>query len=268
MSDWILSTVDLDVLAELSLLPSLPYPLEVPSPGVTLDERRRHVEAVCGNLVDRGLVQGAELAVDLREALNLLVTGEFVIDGRFSIGQSFDLVGVVRDDQAALAVQTGDTIRLSLVPDHALAGIIVELLPAARKLVGNSTSIPYEAFTKALTAITRSGDFSEFEQILGQAGVRDSDVRLLAELTRAEGVAAQFGVAIRAPTTDVYRERRVWTWYVTNAGGVLLGPDSPDSPAWTTLVPADPTRVGQYLRGALYDLRYGRDSHWRESRVL
>lgn len=268
MPDWTLSIVDIDVLVEMSLLPSPPYPLEVPSPGETFDKRRRHVDMVRAALASRGLVQGTNIAGDLREALTLLVTGELVIDGRFSIGQPLDVVGVVRDDQAALAVQTDDKVRLSLVPDHVLTGMIVDLLPASRKLAGNSTSVPHAALTRALTAITRSGDFFEFEQILGQAGVRDQDVRLLAELARAKGAAAQFGVALRTPTTDVYRKRRVWTWYTTNAGGVLLGLDSADSPTWTTLVPADPARVGQYLRDALHDLRYGRDSHWRESRVL
>jgi hypothetical protein len=260
--------VDIDVLVELSGLPTPPYPLEVPSPGVTFDERRRHVEEVRADLAVRGFVQGADLSGDLGEALNLLVTGELVIDGRFSIERPLDLVGVVRGGQAALAVQTGDTIQLSLVRDHALIGMIVDLLPPARKLPGNSTNIPHEAFTRALAVITQSGDFLEFEQVLGQAGVRDSDVRLLAELVRAEGAAAQFGVAFRPPTTDVYQERRVWTWYATNAGGVLLCLDSADSPVWTTLVPADPARVGQYLREALHDLRYGRHSHRRKSRVL
>jgi hypothetical protein len=98
----------------------------------------------------------------------------------------------------------------------------------------------------------------EFERILTRAGARGSDLRLLAELVRAEGTAAQFGVAVRTPTTDVYRQRRVWSWYARQAGGVLLGLDSSDSPVWTTLVPADTARVGQYLRDALNGLRYGR----------
>jgi hypothetical protein len=265
---WTLSTVDIDVLVELSVLPAPPYPLDVPSPGVTFDERRRHVAAVRADLADRGLVHGTEPVGDLGEALTLLATGELVVDGRFSTDRPFDLVGVVRGEQAALAMQTGDTVQLSHVHDHALIGMIVDLLPPARKLAGNSTCIPHEAFTRALTAIARSGDFVEFERILGQAGVRDPDVRLLTELVRADGAAAQFGVATRTPATDVYRERRVWTWYATDAGGVLLGLDSRDSSAWTTLVPADPARVGQYLRNALHDMRYGHDAHRRESRVL
>jgi ESX secretion-associated protein EspG len=255
---WDLSTVEMDVLVETLRLPSLPYPLEVPSPGVTFDDRRRHVEAVLADLAGRGLVR-TDLTGDLGVAIELLASGELVIDGRLAVGRPLDLVGALRGDQAALAVQTGDTVRVSLVHERDLVRLIVDMLPPLRRLTGNSKSIPHEALTNALTAFAESGDYFEFERILTQAGVRDQDVRLLAGLVRAGSAAAQFGVALRTPTTDAYRERRVWAWYATEAGGVLLSNDSTGSPAWTTLVPADPARVGQYLRDALYALKYGRD---------
>jgi hypothetical protein len=237
----------------------LPYPLDVPSPGESVDERARHVEMVLADLARRGLVQGAGLAVDLADALDLLVSGEIVIDGRLALGRPLDLVGVVHNDRAVLAVQAGDTVQVSLVHDRDLVQSIVALLPAARRLTGNSMTIPYEAFTRALTTFVDTGDSFEFEQILAQAGVRGQDVQMLAGLAQAGSVAAQFGVARRTPTTDVYRERQVWTWYAAEAGGVLLSHDSNDSPTWTTLTPADPARLGQYLGKALYTLRYGSD---------
>lgn len=253
--------MDLDVLVETLRLPSLPYPLEVPSPGVTFADRRRHVAGVLADLAGRGLVRGAGLAGDLGVALDLVACGELVLDGRLALGQPLDLVGALRGEQAALAVRTGDTVRVSLVHERDLVRLIVDLLPPSRRLTGNSKSIPYEALTNALTAIAESGDYVEFERILTRAGVRDQDVRLFAGLVRAGSAAAQFGVALRTPATDAYRERRVWAWYATEAGGVLLSNDSTDSPAWTTLVPADPARVGQYLRDALYALKYGRDQN-------
>lgn len=241
-----MSTVDVDLLVEALALPSLPYPLETPSPGITVDERRRLVAEA-----------RAELTNSLADALELLALGQLVVDGRLAVDHQLDLVGVVRGTQAVLAVQTGDTIQLSLVHDSVLLGMITGLLPEVRQLNGSSTSIPRDALTAALTAASHSGDLAEFEQRLTQAGVRDQDVRVLAELVRANGIAAQFGVGIRTPATDVYRERRVWTWYATEAGGVLLSLGSSDAPAWTTLVPADPARVGQYLGSALYALKYG-----------
>jgi EspG family len=267
--NWDLSTADMDVLVETLRLPSLPYPLEVPSPGETFDDRRRHVAAVLADLAGRGLVHGTDLTGDLGVALELLASGERVIDGRLAVGQPLDLVAALRGDQAALAVQAGDTVRVSLVHDRDLVRLIVGMLPPLGRLTGNSTSIPYEPLTNALTTIAESGDHFEFERILVRAGVRDQDLQLLAGLVRAGSAAAQFGVALRTPATDVYRERRVWAWYATEAGGVLLSNDSTDSPAWTTLVPADPARVGQYLRDALYALKYGRDqNHAGGARVV
>ncbi|HEX6354039.1 ESX secretion-associated protein EspG [Actinophytocola sp.] len=73
-------------------------------------------------------------------------------------------------------------------------------------------------------------------------------------LAGAGSAVARFGITAR---TRADRDRRVWTWYASQAGGVLAGPDSWDSPVWTTLVPADSARVGQYLGNELYDLRYG-----------
>lgn len=253
--------MDMDVLVETLRLPSLPYPLEVPSPGVTFEDRRRHVEAVLADLAGRGLVRGSDLTSDLGVALDLVASGELVIDGRLAVGQPLDLVGALRGDRAALAVQAGDTVRVSLVHDRDLVRLIVDLLPPLpplRRLARNSTSIPHEALTNALTAIAESGDFLEFERILTQADVRDQDVQLLAGLVRAGSAAAQFGVALRTATTDAYRERRVCAWYATEAGGVLMSHDSTESPAWTTFIPADPARVGQHLRDALYALKYGR----------
>lgn len=236
---------------------------------MTFDDRRRHVEAVLADLTGRGLVRGAALTGDLGVALDLVATGELVIDGRLTVGQQFDLVGVLRGDQAALAVQAGDTIWVSLVHERDLVRLIVDMLPPLRRLTGNSKNIPHEAFTNALAALAESGDYFEFERILAQTGVHDQDVRLLAGLVRSGSAAAQFGVALRTPATDAYRQRRVWTWYATEAGGALLSNDSTDSPAWTTLVPADPARVGQYLRDALYALKYGRDQdHTGGARVV
>lgn len=238
---------------EALALPSLPCPLTMPSPGVTFEERRRHVDAVLADLAARGFGPGDALC----DALVLLARGEFVIDGRLMVDRPLDLVGAVSGDRAALAVQAGDVVRVSLVPDSALTGLIVDLLPEVGQLAGNSTAMPHGAFVRALADIARTKDFIEFERILTDAGVRGSDVRLFAELVRGGSAAAQFGVAVRAPATDSFRHRRVWTWYASDAGGVLLGLDSRASPSWVTLVPAAPARVGQYLGDELYDLRYG-----------
>ncbi len=249
MPSWTLSTVDIEVLAETLALPPLPFPLDVPSPRATSEERR-HLDAVRADLADRGLVAGGALG----DALVLLACGEFLIDGRLAVGRQLDLVGAVRGERAALAVRSGEAVQVSLVHVGSLTDRIVDLLPSVRQLPGNSTTMPHDALVRALRSITRDGDLREFERILTEAGVRDTDMRLLAELVRDEGATAQFGVAARKSGTDSVPKRRVWTWYASEAGGVLFGFDSP---AWTSVVPASPRRVGQFLGRALYELRYG-----------
>jgi len=249
---WVLSEVDLDVLVELTRSPDLPYPLQLGSPGVTFDERRRHVEGARTGLVARGLVDGLDPVADLRHALSLLTSGELVLDGRIA---SARLVGVVRGDEAVLAVQTGETVRLSLMPDQLLVSMITEWLPPVPRRAGNSTAVPREAVMRALTAVAESGDHGELGRVLVEAGIREPDVRTLTELVRGKGVAAQFGIARRSAATDTYRERRVWSWYATRAGGLLMSCDTADP--WASLVPADPARVAEYLGDALYELRYG-----------
>lgn len=243
MSSWTLSTVDMEFLVDALSLPSLPYPLGSPSPGIAFDERRRLVESVRADLAGRGLSSEGTLG----DALVLLAFGELVVDGRLTVGRQVDLVGVVRDDRAALAVRSGDSVRIDLVRDDALTDLIVELLPAMPPLRGNTADVRHHALAKA---ISRIGDLREFERVLADAEARGTDGRLLA--------GAQFGVAVRTPATDAYRDRRVWIWYASDAGGVLLGHDANDPPRWTTLVPAAPERVGHCLSETLYDLRYGR----------
>lgn len=248
MSSWHLSTVDMNFLVEALSLPPLPYPLGAPSPGMTFDERRRLVERVRADLANRGLTSDGTLG----DALVLLAFGEVVIDGRLTAGGEVDLVGAVRDDLSALVVRTDATVRVDLVDACALTDVIVGLLPATPQPPGNPATVPHEALARALAA----SDSRDLERLLADADAGDTDARLLADLLRTDD-AARFGVAARAPATDAYRDRRVWTWYASAAGGVLVSHDSDEAPTSTTLVPAAPARVGRCLSDALCGLRHG-----------
>jgi hypothetical protein len=144
---WKLSTVDIQLLVDALSLPPLPYPLETPSPGEELDERRRLVEPVRADLVARGLSANGTLG----DALVLLAVGELVIDGRLIAGPEVDLVSTVWGDRAALAVRNGDTVRVDLVDDSAVTDLIVDLLPAMPQLPAISV-LPHEAVATALAA--------------------------------------------------------------------------------------------------------------------
>ncbi|HEV2779014.1 MAG TPA: ESX secretion-associated protein EspG [Actinophytocola sp.] len=251
-----MSTIDMAVLAEVLRLPLFPYPLEVPTSGVTVDEHHRHVEAVLAGLVERGFVHGSTVAVDLSYALDLLASGELVVDGRLVVGHQCDLVGTVREGHAALAVRTGDAVQIGLMPSRYLVQSIVKLLPDVPPLRGSSLTIPAESFTRALAVAAQTVGSSETYEFFTEAGIRSQDAQTLASIVRTTGVAAQFGVSFRKPLVDLHQKRKTWTWYATEAGGIVLTHDSNERPTWTTLTPADPTRVGDYLDEALYALKY------------
>ncbi|MGB3437356.1 MAG: ESX secretion-associated protein EspG [Actinophytocola sp.] len=256
----------MDVLVETSRLPPLPYPLEIPVTGDTVGARRRHVASMAAVLAERGLMEDGEVVPGLRNALQLLASGELVLDGRLGGPRPADIVAVVRRDRAVVAVQTGDSVRLDRVPDHAVVGMVVDLLPATRQLQGGSTAIRQDTLDAALSSAVDSGDIGELTRVLRDGGVRDRDVHMVADLARSDGMAAQFGVALRNPATERYRERGVWSWYATKSGGVLLCLDQDGTPPWTTFVPADPARVGRYLQDALDARKHARHTTPREAR--
>jgi hypothetical protein len=263
---WTLSTTDVDVLVEVAGLPPLPYPLEIPATGDTVGGRARHVAAVSAALAERGLVEDGEVVPGLRNALNLLASGGLVLDGRLGAPVNADLVAVVRRDRAVLAVQKGDSVRLGWVSGHDVVGVVVDMLPATRQLQGGSITVRQDLLSAALAAATEAGDLDELTRVLRDCGVRDRDVRVIAELAASDGMTAQFGVAFRNPETERYRERGVWSWYATQSGGVLLCLDQEGTPPWTTLVPADPARVGRYLQDALDARKHGHHTTTGEAR--
>jgi hypothetical protein len=263
---WTLSTADIDVLVEILRLPPLPYPLDIPAAGDTVAARRRHVASISAVLAERGLVVDGEVVPALRNALHVLASGGLVLDGRIGGSRPADLVAVARRDRAVVAVQTGDSVRLDRVSDHAVVGMVVDLLPATRQLQGGSTAIRQDTLTAALSAAVDSGDVGDMTRVLHDGGVRERDVRMIAELAGADGMTAQFGVAFRNPATDRYRERGVWSWYATQSGGVLLCLDQEGTPPWTTFVPADPVRVGRYLQNALDTRKHDRRTTTGEAR--
>jgi hypothetical protein len=256
----------MDVLVEISRLPPLPYPLEIPATGDTVGARRQYMAAMSADLAERGLVEDGEVVPGLRNALELLASGELVLDGRLGRPRPADLVAVARRDRAVLAVQTGDSVRLDRVADHAVVGMVVDLLPATNRLPGGSTTVRADTLNAALSAAAGTGDIGELTRTLRDGGVRDRDVRMIAELAGSDGTAAQFGVAFRNPATERYRERGVWSWYATRSGGVLLCLDQDGTPPWTTFVPADPARVGRYLQDALDVRKHGRTTTTGEAR--
>jgi hypothetical protein len=252
-----LTAEDVDVLSELLKLPPFPLSLEPAPSGARFDEHKLQLERVLDRLREQGLVHGTAVRDDLADALGLLACGEIVIDGCLLIDRPLDVVGVVQDDQAAVGIQSDETVQLCTVPGRYLVDMIVSLLPNVSRLPGSSLTFPHDVFIRALSAFVKSGDGGELDRILVEGGISSADAYFLASMARADGLIAQFSVSIRNPITETYRNRSTWIWYATTAGGVLLSHADKEHPVWTTLTPADPARVGRHLSDAVYTLKYG-----------
>lgn len=241
--EWRLSAVELDVLWREFGRGLPPYPLELPSPGATYEERAEVVDYVWNQLAERGMVgAGPErrLPADIDEALGVLANGRVVIDGVLDFGEQVGLLAARDDVRAALVMQRGEDIRLLATMDAALlSGRLVELLPSLPPAHGQSVSLPYQLLTDVLSKLARAEiDSLEFEQSLRAAGVGARDVRWIAGLAQGDqSHAVQFGVNIEGNRVGVL------SWYATEQGGVLVTRQKASDGDWVTITPSDPVRV-------------------------
>lgn len=240
-----------DVLWDDLKLGGMPFPLEVPSHGETLDERARIKAAVRGELTRRRLFHGSRPAPELEDALRLLAAPDLsvslVVMQDESGAMPANAVVVARGRQAVLAVQRERTVGLTEVRDTAVIASLVDLLPRYRPGPGRSVTLPAPArqgqgdvrLTRPMTA-----------QGAGQAELR----QLAAIMERPILRAGMLGVSLR---DGQGKPRRLpgLTWLDNDQGRYLLslkrGRDGND---WTTLSPADnprlATRLGEILASA------------------
>jgi len=235
---WRLSAVDFDVLWREAGHGEPPYPLEIPSPGRTHQERAEIVAAVRADLAARG-------TGGLAEAVALLAGGDVLIDGHLVLDDYVRLVATRVADRAAMALQHQDRLIVRAMAGPRLDAALVELLPATPAAHGQSVSLPYQALTGALAGLVEQGSAWEFERALKQAGIRGQDVRwIVGMLGAGRGNGAQFGVTVRR---DGGREQRlgILSWYATATGGVLI--HRPPGGQWVTIAPGDPARLVSWL---------------------
>jgi hypothetical protein len=243
--DFVLSTVEYEVLWSLVGLGRMPYPIDVPGHGVTEEERARVVEHARDGLRAGGLLRGDLLDPDLEAALRVLAAPRVSVD---AVGYSAGpLRGLVASDgsRAVLAALDGDHLALATVRPTALAPSIVQVLPAGSLGRGQAMSVPYEALRQSAAPDDETGegnpfaDDAERDALLG-AGVSASDADTLLDLANGRIAGGQFGVN----TADRFggtmrRNPTLVTWFDTAEGRYLLVRQG----EWLSLSPADDQRI-------------------------
>jgi len=237
VAEWPLSAVEFDVLwRDLLRLGEPPYPLEVPSPGTTDEERAGIVAVVTADLGGRGLlVDGAPLP-ELVDAMTMLARGDVLVDGHLVFDEHVRMAATRVGDHAAMVLQLGERISVRLFDGARLGSAIIGLLPEIQSAHGQSVSLSHQALTDALAGLGRGASLWEFEQELKAAGVRGQDVRWIAGMVGgADAGGAQLGVTERG------RRVGLVSWFATADGGVLMQRQGDSD--WITVAPGDPARV-------------------------
>jgi hypothetical protein len=231
-----LTPVAMDFLWESLSAGELPYPLDVPSHGTTMDERSELRHRVLADLRAQDVLDGAgRVTPYVEDWLTLLARGTHSIDCVFK-GTSALAVGDGR--QALLATQNDEGLLLRKIDPGALASSIVALLPPCGRGTEQSITVPASELD-ALAAGRPAGRSTTDRQVL----------KALSQQEKRQ--AGQLAVNARNPMGGRKRSP-VLSWFDTESGRYLTynnrGRDGTD---WITIAPADaPTlraRLGELL---------------------
>lgn len=223
-----------DFLWEAAGAGELPYPLEVPSHGETVDERARLRSQVFAELRSQGMVDGRGRADPrLEDWLGLIGRAEHSIDSVFiahTDGPSVRALAVGNGGTALMATQDPQGLWLRPLPPGSLVSSVVEQLPPARRGTEPSLTLPVDEVAAGGNRPDQKALASLFEQPRLRAGQLAANSR-----NRLGG-----------------RKRSIpLSWFDTDSGRYLTytkkGRDGRD---WATIAPADPPT----LRKTLTDL--------------
>ncbi|GDY29210.1 ESX secretion-associated protein EspG [Gandjariella thermophila] len=241
--EFVLSAREYEVLWSTLELRRMPYPLHVPSEGVTGPERAQVIEDARGSLRDKGLLHGDRFDADLVAALRVLANPEVSVD---AVGYADGpLRGLAASDggTAVLAALDNGHVALATIRPTALAPSVVQVMPSGQPGRGQAMSVSYQALRRAVEP--DEADYDPFatgaeRDALIRAGVPASDADTLLDLANNRVAGGQFGVnsADRRHGT-MRRDPTVVSWFDTSEGRYLMVQED----GWLSLSPADDQRI-------------------------
>ncbi|WP_020669737.1 ESX secretion-associated protein EspG [Amycolatopsis nigrescens] len=249
----LLTPLELDFLWESAGSGDLPYPLEVRSHGLTMDERAVLRQRAMAELARRGLVdERGRPEPHVEEFFEILGAPDLSLDSMHintPNGAPLLAVAAALGTRAVLAVKDERGFHLQPMPADGLASAVVSLLPAAPRGTDKSITVPLEQLL--------SGSGVDFMQRRGPAqpdgrASTDDDRKALAKLhaqPRLRG--GQIGANARSRVGGRSRGP-VLSWFDTDSGRYFTqatrGRDGSD---WITIAPADVatlrSRLGEML---------------------
>ncbi|MEV0696609.1 ESX secretion-associated protein EspG [Saccharopolyspora sp. NPDC050389] len=163
------------------------------------------------------------------------------------------LVANVRSN-AALAVQTAESVRLVALPADSMVRAALSVLPDDLKAgPGRGVSLRSSAMEEASKAAGTSD--RAMADGLARQGVRRDDARTLVEMAGGQRVAwAQFGASIMDGQGKRHRAPMVTNFFANAKGWYFIENSHRSAEAWTTIAPADKQRMATRVQDLLKTL--------------
>ncbi|MGH3949127.1 MAG: ESX secretion-associated protein EspG [Pseudonocardiaceae bacterium] len=265
-----------DFLWEELRLGEQPYPLEVPSHGATMDERRMLRLRTFTELSGHGIMDAhGRLEPRIEGGLALLASGSLTVDAvqipEFQ-AQPMTVLAATDGNQAVLAVQDGAGIWLRSIYPDAIASEVIGLLPPGQR--GSERSITMSRDDALRTApakvsVPARGAAEEEPQTPVFGFRRPTRTRTrLSERTAGDpeqdyarllGQPRLRGGQIAANSRDKVGMRRrspVLAWFDTASGRYLsLSRIGPDGHEWVTISSTDTKTLRSRLAEMISDVR-------------
>lgn len=233
-----LSTVEFEVCWDHLELGELPWVFDLPSHGRTWEERHRLADEVIAGLRSRGLAGEQGLDEHLVGRLRALAESTQCVDAWLFLDHPLRVRAAVSGRTGVLGVLGGDEVWLVGVPDHAVVGELVALLPEAGVARSPSVNLRSAAVDAAVDAV---GDPARLSRELVAFGEPAADAWEFARMVEGVGYRGQFVVTVGGRRSD-----RVVGFHDTQRGRFLVLRRG----EWTTCTPADSGR----LAGAITEL--------------
>ncbi|ONI90189.1 ESX secretion-associated protein EspG [Saccharothrix sp. ALI-22-I] len=239
----VLSHLEFDLLWEDLGTGELPYPLEVPSHGETMDDRDALGAEVLRTLTEAGLADGEDISPELEDLFTLLSHGEFSVDALIFRPTPWRVLATTRGRRGVLAVLNDREVALEPIAD--LTSAITRVIGDASPGPGEQVRMPRSVFSAAMDAYAKSGH-AAMERTLAQADITGRATRAITTLVdsprKATGQLAATGPSGRS---------RTLSWTDTAAGRYALTSAQSLDTEWVHLSPADTPWLARHLTALL-----------------
>lgn len=239
----VLSHLEFDLLWEDLGTGPLPYPLEVPSHGGTMDERDALGGEVLRTLTEAGLADGQDVSQDLEDLFDLLSHGVVSVDALVFRPQPWRVLATTRGTRGILAIINDQEVALEPVSD--LTDAITRVIGDAPAGPGDQVRMPRSVFSEAMDAYAKSGH-AAMERALAQANIAGRATRAVNTLVDSP----RTGTGQLAATGPGGRSK-VLSWTDTAVGRYVLAVEQVGNEEWVQLTPADTAWLARRLDALL-----------------